>query len=139
MAYKKYPNKRPHSVENAWLEVRGAKLVVEKYLNKQENTINTNIKISLSDDERNVISNIYHNKTSSKLASRKEVTELVELFIQQLIDGDGSTYETVAPKIIREGYRYFMNDLEVSAERFHAITEAQRVGDITTEIEMKKE
>jgi hypothetical protein len=34
MAYKKYPNKRPHSVENAWLEVRGAKLVVEKYLNK---------------------------------------------------------------------------------------------------------
>lgn len=34
MAYKKYPNKRPHSAENAWLEVRGAELIVNKYLNK---------------------------------------------------------------------------------------------------------
>lgn len=34
MAYRKYPNKRPHSAENAWLEVRGAKLIVDKYLNK---------------------------------------------------------------------------------------------------------
>tara|TARA_R100001244_G_scaffold2070_2_gene3274 strand:+ start:116 stop:511 length:396 start_codon:yes stop_codon:yes gene_type:complete len=34
MAYRKYPKKRPHSAENAWLEVRGAKLIVEKYLNK---------------------------------------------------------------------------------------------------------
>ena len=42
----------------------------------------------MTDDERNRISNIYHNKSSSKLASRKEVTELVELFIQQLVDGD---------------------------------------------------
>tara|TARA_R100000541_G_scaffold57534_1_gene67747 strand:+ start:6420 stop:6821 length:402 start_codon:yes stop_codon:yes gene_type:complete len=34
MSYKKYPNKRPHSAENAWLEVRGAELIVKKYLNK---------------------------------------------------------------------------------------------------------
>ena len=34
MAYKKYPRKRPHCAENAWLEVRGAELIVRKYLNK---------------------------------------------------------------------------------------------------------
>ena len=34
MAYRKYPKKRPHSAENAWLEVRGAELIVRKYLNK---------------------------------------------------------------------------------------------------------
>jgi|DEB0MinimDraft_4_1074332.scaffolds.fasta_scaffold02071_12 hypothetical protein len=101
--------------------------------------MNTNIKISLTDDERNVISNIYHNKTSSKLASRKEVTELVEAFVQALLEGEVHEHKTIAPKIINNGYRYFMNDLEVSAERFHAIKEAQAVGDITTEIEMRSE
>jgi len=34
MAFKKYPKKRPHCAENAWLEVRGAELIVRKYLNK---------------------------------------------------------------------------------------------------------
>ena len=34
MAYRKYPRLRPHSAENAWLEVRGAQLVVKDYLNK---------------------------------------------------------------------------------------------------------
>ena len=34
MSYRKYPKKRPHCAENAWLEVRGAKLIVRKYLNK---------------------------------------------------------------------------------------------------------
>ena len=32
MSYRKYPGKRQHCAENAWLEVRGAKLIVKKYL-----------------------------------------------------------------------------------------------------------
>ena len=55
----------------------------------------TIIKISLSDAERSHISNIYHNNSSSKLASRKEVTELVQAFVEQLLDGDGQTYKDV--------------------------------------------
>ena len=34
LAFRKYPKLRPHSTENAWLEVRGAKLIVKDYLNK---------------------------------------------------------------------------------------------------------
>ena len=96
----------------------------------------------MTDDERNRINNIYHNKSSSKLASRKEVTELVELFIQQLVDGDVEDYRAVAPQVIKEGYRYFMNDLEVTAERFYSITEAQANGELSSEpgdIDMRRE
>ena len=32
IAFRKYPKLRPHSCENAWVEVRGANLVVDKYL-----------------------------------------------------------------------------------------------------------
>ena len=81
--------------------------------------MNTNIKIELTDAERSHISNIYHNNTSSKLATRKEVTELVELFILQLLDGDGQSYKDVAPAIIQNGYKHFINDRQVSAEEFY--------------------
>jgi len=79
----------------------------------------TIIKISLSDAERSHISNIYHNNSSSKLASRKEVTELVQAFVEQLLDGDGQTYKDVAPAIIQHGFKHFINDRQVSAEEFH--------------------
>ena len=67
------------------------------------------------------------------------MTELVELFIQQLLEGDVEDYRTVAPQVIKEGYRYFMNDLEIPAERFHSIVDAQQKGEITTDIEMRCE
>ena len=35
MSYKKYPRLRPHCTEQAWLEVRGAKLITNKYLENQ--------------------------------------------------------------------------------------------------------
>lgn len=88
--------------------------------------MNTNIKITLTDDERNLISNVYHNRTSSKLATRKEVTELVELFIQQIIEGNGQSYEAIAPQIIQHGYKHFINDRQVSAEEFHDPERNQR-------------
>ena len=81
--------------------------------------MNTNIKITLTEDERSLISNVYHNKTSSKLATRKEVTELVQLFIDQIIEGNGQSYEAIAPQIIQHGYKHFINDRQVSAEEFH--------------------
>ena len=81
--------------------------------------MNTNIKIELTDAERSHISNIYHNNSSSKLASRKEVTELVQAFVQQLLDGDGQTYKDVAPAIIQHGFKHFINDRQVSAEEFY--------------------
>jgi len=88
--------------------------------------MNTNIKITLTDEERNLISNVYHNKTSFKLATRKEVTELVELFIQQIIEGNGQSYEAIAPQIIQHGYKHYINDRQVSAEEFHDPERNQR-------------
>ena len=104
--------------------------------------MNTNIKIPLTDQERNLISNIYHNKPSAKLATRKEVTDLVELFISQLLNGvtedqpESRQYVRSAPiakQIIREGYKYFVNDIQVTAEVFHDPAIAQKnaeMGDI---------
>ena len=88
--------------------------------------MNTNIKVTLTEDERSLIHNVYHNKDSSKMASRKEVSELVQLFIQELLSGNGQNYEAVVAKVIQKGYKYFINDKQVTGEVFGDPGNAQK-------------
>ena len=48
--------------------------------------MNTNIKITLTDTQRDHIKNLIDGKTSTRLATRQDVSGLVEMFIDQLID-----------------------------------------------------
>ena len=99
----------------------------------------TNVSIELSDSQRNHISNIYHSKESKSLATRKEINDLVLGFIEALNNSDGLSHKEVVHGVIKEGYRYFMNDLEISGERFHDIVNSQQREELSNEIEMKKE
>ena len=48
--------------------------------------MNTNIKIALTDTQRDHIKNLIDGKTSTRLATRQDVSGLVEMFIEQLMD-----------------------------------------------------
>ena len=85
--------------------------------------MNTNIQIPLTDDERSHLHNIYHNTKSKTLISRKEVTALVLGFIDELKNGDTDTIQAIPKNIIKEGYKYFINDEEVSAKQWFNIEE----------------
>ena len=78
----------------------------------------TNVSIDLNEDDRNRLSNIYHNKVGKKLITRKELGDLVNLFVQELLDGEVKNYKEVSQNIIEEGYRYYFNDVRITPEEY---------------------
>ena len=78
----------------------------------------SNISIELTDDERDHLSNIYHNKKSSKLLTRKELNDLVKLMINDLLDQDVGNFKDVTTPIAEEGFTYRFNDVRVTKEEW---------------------
>ena len=80
----------------------------------------TNVSIELNDDQRGHLSNIYHNKKSAKLITRKELNDLVQLMIQELLDSDVGDFRDISKNIAEEGYKYYFNSQRVTAEEYEA-------------------
>jgi hypothetical protein len=80
----------------------------------------SNISIELNDQQRDHLSNIYHNKKSSKLLTRKELNDLVTLMINDLLDQDVGNFKQVTTNIAEEGFTYRFNDVRVTAEEYEA-------------------
>ena len=80
----------------------------------------SNISIELNDEQRDHLSNIYHNKKSSKLLTRKELNDLVTLMINDLLDQDVGNFKQVTTNIAEEGFTYRFNDVRVTAEEWEA-------------------
>ena len=71
----------------------------------------TNVAIDLTDAERAHLSNIFHNKTTKSMISRKELNELIGLMVTDLL-----ALEVVTKKISTEGFCHKFNGVEVSKE-----------------------
>jgi len=80
----------------------------------------SNISIELNDEQRDHLSDIYHNKKSSKLLTRKELNDLVTLMINDLLDQDVGNFKQVTTNIAEEGFTYRFNDVRVTAEEYEA-------------------
>jgi len=78
----------------------------------------TNIPVELSDEERGHLSNIFHNKKSSKLITRKELNDLVQLMIIDLLNQDVGNFKSVTKNIAEEGFTYHFNDVRVTPEEW---------------------
>ncbi len=78
----------------------------------------TNISIELNDEQRDHLSNIFHNKKSSKLISRKELNDLVQIMIADLLDQDVGNFKEVTDVIAQEGASYKFNDIRVTKEEW---------------------
>ena len=80
----------------------------------------TNVSINLNDDERNHLGNIFHNKKSAKLITRKELNNLVHLMINDLRNQDIGNFKQVTTNIAEEGFNYRFNDVRVTAEEWES-------------------
>jgi len=78
----------------------------------------TNISIELNDEQRDHLSNIFYNKKSSKLISRKELNDLVQIMIADLLDQDVGNFKEVTDVIAQEGASYKFNDIRVTKEEW---------------------
>ena len=65
----------------------------------------TNVSIELTDDERNHLNNIYHNTKNKNLITRKDLVNLINLMVQELLKEDVGSYREVVNNIAEEGYR----------------------------------
>ena len=80
----------------------------------------SNISIELNDEERAHLDNIYHNKKSAKLITRKDLNNLVQLIIKELLDSDVGNFTEVTKNVAEEGYKYYFNSQRVTAEEWEA-------------------
>lgn len=78
----------------------------------------TNVSVELSDEERNHLSNIFHNNKSSKLITRKELNDLVHLMLNDLLDQDIGNFTPVTKNIAEEGFTYRFNSVRVTAKEW---------------------
>ena len=77
----------------------------------------TNMQIELDDEQRKHLADIYDNKVSSRLITRKELAQLVQLYIDELIKGEKDP-NRIVEDIIEDGWKYYYNDKRVSKEEF---------------------
>lgn len=80
----------------------------------------TNISVELNDQQRVHLANVFHGKPTKKMISRKEVTNLVTLMINDLLNENAQSVSNVTERIAKEGFIYRFNDIEVSEEQFEA-------------------
>ena len=78
----------------------------------------TNISIELNDNDRNHLHNICFSKPGKQMITRKQLTNIVNLFIEQLLKGETPT--EVTNNIVQFGYKHYFNDVEVTPEEWKA-------------------
>jgi|TARA_R110000851_G_scaffold147853_2_gene287931 hypothetical protein len=76
--------------------------------------VKTNIAIELNDADRNRLHNVCFNTNGKKMISRKELTHMVDLFVEQLLEGEAP--REVTKNIASNGYKHYFNNVEVSSE-----------------------
>ena len=64
--------------------------------------MNTNIKITFTDSQRDHIKNLIDGQSSNKLASRKEVSDLIQMFTQQLLESKMSDPKNIIQETIEQ-------------------------------------
>mgnify|MGYP000067680431 FL=1 len=74
----------------------------------------TNIAIELNDADRNRLHNVCFNTNGKKMISRKELTHMVDLFVEQLLVGEAP--REVTKNIANKGMTYYFNNVEVASD-----------------------
>ena len=80
----------------------------------------TNISIEINDDQRVNLGQKYHDTKSKKKISRKELTEVVQYFVLQLLKNPTTTKRTIDNIVSNtKGMKYFFNGIQVSEEIYN--------------------
>tara|TARA_R110000823_G_scaffold113063_1_gene234949 strand:+ start:110 stop:427 length:318 start_codon:yes stop_codon:yes gene_type:complete len=82
--------------------------------------MNTNIKVVLNDQERSHIKNLIDGKASSKMATRGDISDLVSVFIKQLIESRSRDIKEISKEVINnwDGYKFYNKGQEISYDKW---------------------
>ncbi len=82
--------------------------------------MNTNVQISLTEDQRDHIKNLIDGKKTYKKVGRHEVKDLVQYFIDTLIETTYSDANVVVKQVANDlsGFKFFQREAEVSFKEF---------------------
>ena len=78
----------------------------------------TNMQIELDNEQRKHLADIYDNIISPRLITRKELAQLVHLYIEELLK-DEKTSKQIIEGIAQDGWKYYYNDKRVTKEEFN--------------------
>ena len=80
----------------------------------------TNIPIEIDDDQRLNLGQKYHDTKAKKMISRKELTEVVQYFVLQLLKNPTTTKRTIENIASNtKGMKYFFNGTQVNEETYN--------------------
>tara|TARA_R110000765_G_scaffold385643_1_gene477511 strand:- start:670 stop:993 length:324 start_codon:yes stop_codon:yes gene_type:complete len=80
----------------------------------------TNIAVELNDAERNHLAKIFQGKATKAMITRKELNDLISLMVNDLLGSESNIQvKAVTDRVIKEGFKYRFNDVEVSPEVFN--------------------
>ena len=82
--------------------------------------MNTNIQVTLNDQQRSHIKNLIDGKPSSKMASRQEVSNLVEMFVKQLVESKMTEAKPIIQKAVTKvsGYKFYAKGQEIDYDKW---------------------
>ena len=77
--------------------------------------MNTNIKITLTDEQRDHIKNLIDGKITRKKATRQDVSSLVQMFVDNLMESKLSDPQEIVQETIDNlsGYKFYVKGEEV--------------------------
>ena len=82
--------------------------------------MNTNIKITLTDEQRDHIKNLIDGKITRKKATRADVSNLVQMFVDNLMESKLTEPQEIVQETIDNlsGYKFFVKGSEVEAKEW---------------------
>ena len=82
--------------------------------------MNTNIKITLTDEQRDHIKNLIDGKITRKKATRADVSNLVQMFVDNLMESKLTETQEIVQETIDNlsGYKFFVKGSEVEAKEW---------------------
>ena len=82
--------------------------------------MNTNIKITLTDEQRDHIKNLIDGKITRKKATRADVSNLVQMFVDNLMESKLTEPQEIVQETIDNlsGYKFFSKGSEVEAKEW---------------------
>ena len=82
--------------------------------------MNTNIKITLTDEQRDHIKNLIDGKITRKKATRADVSNLVQMFVDNLMESKLTEPQEIVQETIYNlsGYKFFVKGSKVEAKEW---------------------
>ncbi len=82
--------------------------------------MNTNVQISLTDDQRDHLKNLIDGKKSTKKISRQEVKDLIQHFVDNLLETTYSDANVVVKQTTDNlnGFKFYQREAEIDFKQF---------------------